>query len=331
MRKDNKTPMHSTQTPVLQELFELQRQYTNFFFDRLDLEQVEKVLRVCVDCEGLIVLTGVGKSGIVAEKIAMTLMSMGNRALYLPAANFLHGDIGGISSEDVVIFLSKSGETAELINVTPHLRRKKSKIITVTSTTDSSLARVADLSVYLPVEKELCAFDLAPTTSTAVQLLFGDLLAVAIGDEKGVSLEDYAENHPAGAIGKKVTLFVRDLMRKGDDLPICSFDDRLVDVIVLLSDKRCGCLVITSKENNLLGIFTDGDLRRALQKEGPQVLEKKMGDLMNPTPLSVASGDLAHQAMQKMQSTRYVMVAPVIEKEKFVGLIRMHDIVHEGI
>lgn len=318
-------------TGILQSLAEQQRQFINFFFDYLDLEQIEKVLHACLDCKGLIILTGVGKSGIIAEKIAMTLTSTGSRALYLPAANFLHGDIGGMTRDDVILMLSKSGETSELLELIPYVRRKGSKIVTIISDRNSRLAKKGDLTVYLPVEKELCSFDLAPTTSTSVQLLFGDLLAMALMREKGFTLEEFAENHPAGAIGKKITLFVSDLMKTGDELPICGPDEKLVNMIVELSNKRCGCLLIVSQDQTLLGIFTDGDLRRALQEHGAMVLERKMGELMTKSAIFVEPDDLAYQAVKKMQSQRFVMIAPVLEKNKVVGLIRMHDIVQKGI
>lgn len=318
-------------TTVLQSLVEQQRQFVNSFFDQIDLQQIEQVVHACMECKGLIVLTGVGKSGIIAEKIAMTLTSTGSRALYLPAANFLHGDIGGMTKDDLVFMLSKSGETRESLELIPHIRRKGSKIITIISELHSSLAKKGDLAIYLPVEKELCSYDLAPTTSTSVQLLFGDLIAMALMREKGFTLEQFAENHPAGAIGKKITLFASDLMKTGGELPLCSPDDKLVDMIVELSNKRCGCLLVISPDQTLLGIFTDGDLRRALQIHGPAVLERKMGELMTKSTIFVEPDDLAYQALKKMQSVRFVTVAPVLENQKVVGLIRMHDIVHKGI
>jgi len=318
-------------TTVLQSLVEQQRQFVNSFFDQIDLEQIEQVVHACLKCQGLIVLTGVGKSGIIAEKIAMTLTSSGTRAIYLPAANFLHGDIGAVTKDDLILMLSKSGETRELLELIPHIRRKGSKIITVISDQDSRLAKKGDLTIYLPVEKELCSYDLAPTTSTSVQLLFGDLLAMALMREKGFTLEQFAENHPAGAIGKKITLFASDLMKTGDELPLCGPEDKLVDMIVELSNKRCGCLLVISSDQTLMGIFTDGDLRRALQSYGPAALEKKMGELMTKSTIFVEPDDLAYEALKKMQSVRFVTVAPVIENQKVVGLIRMHDIVHKGI
>lgn len=323
--------MDRTATVLLQELFEQQHLYVNHFFENLDLMQAEKILQSCLECEGLLIFTGIGKSGIIAEKIVMTLISTGTRALYLPPMNFLHGDIGVVAPQDRIIMLSKSGETQELLELVPHLRRKGSKIIALVSDQESRLAKMADLYIHLPVEKELCPFDLAPTTSTAVQLLFGDLLAMALMREKGFSLEEYAGNHPYGSIGKKITLRVKELMRVGDDIPLCYPEDRLVDVIVDLSNKKCGCLFVVTEEKKLLGIFTDGDLRRRLQAEGARVMEKKMKDLMNPSPVTVGLEDLALVAIKKMQKMRYVMIAPVVEKEKVQGIIRMHDIVQAGI
>lgn len=321
----------SIATSLLQTLLSEQQKYMNFFFEHLDLEEVERALQACLDCKGLIVLTGVGKSGIIAQKIAMTLISTGSRALYLPASNFLHGDIGGIGKEDVVFMLSKSGQTQELLGLVPHIRQKESVIFAVVSDRESLLARMADHQIVLPVEKELCPFDLAPTTSTAVQLLFGDLLAMALMKKKGFNIEEYARNHPSGLIGKKITSRVKDLMKVGEELPLCHPEDRLIDVIVHLSDKRCGCLLIVSEEGRLLGLFTDGDLRRALQKQGAVVMEKSMQEIMSKNPIVVSPNELAHTAIQTMQAKRYVMMAPVIEGEKVVGLICMHDIIHEEI
>lgn len=318
-------------TSLIHSLFTQQKQYIDSFFQHLDLEEVEKVLALCLQCKGLLILTGVGKSGIIAEKIAMTLISTGSRALYLPAFNFLHGDIGAVGEDDVVLMLSKSGQTKELVDLVPHLKQKGARVIAAVSDPKSALAELADQQILLPVEKELCPFDLAPTISTTVQLLFGDLLSITLMKEKGFSIEEFAGNHPSGSIGKKVTYLVEDLMKTGEDLPVCRANDRLVDVIVELSNKRCGCLLVLSEENDLLGIFTDGDLRRALQAEGAQVLEKTMQELMSKDPIVMDPKELAHSALQKMQEKKYVMMAPVIADGKVVGLIRMHDIIHKEI
>lgn len=318
---------------MIKRIFTNQKQYINYFFDRLDLNQAEKFFQACLKCRGHIIFTGVGKSGIIAEKIAMTLVSTGTHAHFLSPLNFLHGDIGMISEIDTVVMLSKSGETEELLNILPFFKRRNAQILSIVSNPQSRLAKASDMSISLPVEKELCPFDLAPTTSTAVQLLFGDLLAMALMEAKGFSLDDYAHNHPSGSIGKKMTLKVQDLMLEGENLPICSPEHRLVEVLVDLSNKKCGCLVVVGDQKELLGIFTDGDLRRALQREGAQVLEKKIQELMTRTPIAISKNLLAWEAVKIMQKDphRWVMVTPVVDQEKVIGVIRMHDIIQAGI
>jgi len=323
--------MQQVECTRLQALLATQRKTLEYFFNEVDLESIEKVVEMCLHSRGLVVLTGVGKSGVIAEKIATTLMSTGTRSIYLPAANFLHGDIGGIGPDDVVLMLSKSGRTQELLEIIPHLRKKRASLVAIVSDGKSQMTTSVDHVVELPLLKELCPFDLAPTTSTAVQLLFGDLLAMSLMQEKEFTLDSYADNHPAGAIGKKITTTVRDLMKTKEDLPLCRKRDRLVDVIVELSNKRCGCLLIVSENMKLEGIFTDGDLRRALQTSGPKALEKKMDELCTADPIALSPDLIAHKALQLMQEKRLITVAPVIEKGRVIGLIRMHDIVHEEL
>lgn len=318
---------------MLRQLLEEQRSHLNHFFDRIDLKEVEAVVDACAQCTGLIVLTGVGKSGIIAEKIAMTLVSTGTKALYLPPTNFLHGDIGILSENDLLILISKSGETEELLDLLPFVRRRKTPTVALVSHTQSRLAKECLLSVTLPVEKELCPFDLAPTTSTEVQLLFGDMLAVALMKKKEFQLSEYAQNHPSGTIGKKMTLRLEDLMLKEDLLPLCNPEDRLLDLLPLLSNKKCGCLLIATPQRSLQGIFTDGDLRRALQSHGPAILDRPISSLMTPTAIAFPKDLLAWDALRLMQKDpkRWVMVAPVLEEERIVGIVRMHDIIQAGL
>lgn len=318
---------------MIKEIFQEQKQCINHFFEQVSLNQIENFFQACQSCNGLLILTGVGKSGIIAEKIALTLASTGSRAVYLTPLNFLHGDIGIIRPQDHVIMLSKSGETEELLDLIPHIKRKGAKIFAVTSKMQSRLESVADLTLHLPVLKELCPFDLAPTTSTSVQLLFGDLLVAALMKAKNFSLDEYAQNHPSGSIGKKMTVYVKDLMLKESHLPLCAPSNSVVDILVDLSDKRCGCMLIADTDRRLIGIFTDGDLRRALQREGPKILDKKMAELMTRNPISVSPDLLAHEAVKIMQRdpNRYVLVAPVTDSGRVVGIIRMHDIIQAGI
>jgi arabinose-5-phosphate isomerase len=318
---------------MLKDLLTQQRQAIQHYFDRLDLTQVAEAIDVCLQTKGLIVFTGVGKSGIIAEKIAMTLISTGTKALYLPPTNFLHGDIGILSENDLLVFISKSGETEELLNLIPFAKQRKTPLLSLVSQANSRLAKAADHFVLLPVEKELCPFDLAPTTSTSVQLLFGDLLAAALMRSKAFKMEDFALNHPAGSLGKKLTVKVEDLMLSGERLPLCQPTDRLMDVIVELSNKKCGTLLIVDPHLHLIGIFTDGDLRRALQAQGPSILEKTMQELMTFSTISISKDFLAWDALKNMQKDpkKWVMVVPVLEEKKVVGILRMHDIIQAGI
>jgi arabinose-5-phosphate isomerase len=318
----------------MRDLFKKQKSHIDYFFDKLDYNQAERFVEFCLDVKGLLVLTGVGKSGIVAEKVAMTLSSTGTRAIHLPPTNFLHGDLGILTRDDLVIFFSKSGETEELYGLIPFIQKKGAKLAALVCNPESRLAKSADCFVCLPVERELCPFDLAPTTSTAVQALFGDVFAVALMKAKAFSIVDYALNHPAGAIGKKMSTTVDMLMFQGDKVPLATRDRILSEVLDELTEKKCGCLVIVDENQALLGILTDGDLRRALQAHGPSVLQKSIHELMTYTAISIPQETLAWEALKVMQKDprRWISVLPVLDRDrKVIGLIRMHDIIQSGI
>jgi arabinose-5-phosphate isomerase len=329
----HKPPIRYSLFVVLSELIQEQRATLAYFFDQIDVREIQRVLDAAKETTGFLVFSGVGKSGIVAEKIVTTLISTGTKAIYLPPSNVLHGDLGIVSGGDLVLLLSKSGETEELLQLLPFFKRKGAKTVAVVSTPQSRLATHADLTVHLPVERELCQFDLVPTTSAVVQLLFGDLLAMALMRTKGFSLDEYGANHPSGTIGKRITLKVGDLMLRGEDLPLCSSAVKLQEVLPELSGKRCGCLLITGPSGQFQGIFTDGDLRRSLQSMGPSVLEETLGRLMTRSAAAVGPNLLAWEALQQMQRDpkKWIMVLPVIEQGRVVGLIRMHDIIHAGV
>ena len=316
---------------MLKELLKEQKRHLEFFYENFDDAQAETVLNLCLNTRGIIILSGVGKSGIIAEKIVMTLVSTGTKALYLPPLNFLHGDIGIVSPEDTVIFLSKSGETEELLYLVPFVRKKGAKIVALVSNLQSRLALEADIALALPVEKELCPFDLAPTTSAEVQLLFGDVLTMGLMKKRGLTLASYSENHPSGSIGKKSTIKVADIMVK--DLPICKPTQTLQDVLPEFSSKRLGCVLVVDAESNFQGIFTDGDLRRSLQALGSQVMEKSISELMTRAAVNTHPDILAWEALKLMQKDpkRWIMVLPVVENNRAVGVVRMHDIIHVGI
>lgn len=319
---------------MLKELLEKERGILNHFFDHIDLSTAEKLFGILKECKGLIIVTGVGKSGLIAEKIAQTMTSTGSRAFFLSPTNAMHGDIGMVSKDDVFLMISKSGESDELLQMVPFLRNRGVMPIAIVNNANSRLAKACEFSVILPMEKELCAFDLVPTTSAVTQLIFGDVLAVALMNHKNFSLVEYAMNHPAGKIGRRLTLRVKDLMLKGNDVPLCRPGDKLVDTLVELSDKRCGCVMVVDADTKLLGIFTDGDLRRSLQKLGSKVLEATMLEVMTKTARFIQSGEMASQALALMEADQKhpITVLPVIdENQKVVGLIKMHDIVQSGL
>ena len=270
---------------MLKDLFEEYQRNLNYFFEHVEVSKAKEIFDLFLKCEGILIFTGVGKSGIIAEKLAMTMISTGTKALYLPPMNALHGDIGIMTEKDVLIYISKSGESEELLRLIPFAQRKGAKTVAWVSSPHSKLLLDSDLGISLPLNKELCPFDLAPTTSTSIQLIFGDVLSVALMKAKKFSLDEFALNHPAGTIGKKITLTVEDLMLQGEGLPLCNPNERLRDAIVTLTDKKCGCLLIVDNRQNLKGIFTDGDIRRALQKDPAAILEKTMEELMTPTSI----------------------------------------------
>ena len=319
---------------MLEKLFNQERASLDYFFDNVDIEALEDVFEELISCKGLIILTGVGKSGLVAKKIAATMTSTNTRAIFLSPINALHGDLGIVSKKDVFIFLSKSGESEELLGLIPSLRNKGVKLIAMVCNKNSKLAKACDHVFYLPIDKELCPYNMAPTTSTTVQMLFGDIISMALMEKNETTLEEYITNHPSGSIGKRVSLKVRDLMITGENLPKCYPEDTLCSTLVELSNKRCGCVLVVDSKNKLQGIFTDGDLRRALQENGPAALNKTMECVMSKKPRTVKANLLAMEAIKIMENSfkNEVLVLPVIDDSKhLIGLIKLHDIVQSGI
>ncbi len=320
-------------TVSMRDLFESQKRSVNHFFDSVDLQDVERVADLLLACKGTVILSGVGKSGLIAQKIAATFVSTGTRSIFLSPTDALHGDIGIVNSEDVFIAFSKGGGSEELVQLIPYVHKKGAKSIAVVSSTGSRLEKLCSQTVYLPVLRELCPHDLAPTTSTAIQLLFGDILAVALMRKRAFSIADFASNHPGGILGKKITLRVADLMFKGDSLPLCKPSDKLIDMLHDFSAKKCGCLLVVDSDQELLGIFTDGDLRRCIQMKGPGALEGTLAELMTKSPKSISHHQMAIDAVRSMEEdpSKLITVLPVLDGKKLVGLVRMHDIIQLGL
>jgi arabinose-5-phosphate isomerase len=315
-------------------LFDTFRQSLNEFFELIDLNEVQRVFDVLFSCKGTILLSGVGKSGLIAQKIAATFVSTGTRAVYLMPTSALHGDMGIVSPNDVFLALSKNGESEELVALIPYVQKKGALIISVLSDRNSRISKISDLVVYLPMQRELCPYDLAPTTSTTVQLIFGDCLAIALMQAKQFSISDFASNHPGGVLGRKSTIKVSDLMIRGDEIPLCQGKDRLIDILHELTAKRCGCILISeATTGDLQGIFTDGDLRRAIQTKGETVFQMGMDALMSSSARTVGPDAYAIEALRQMEENpnRLITVLPVVENKKIIGLLRMHDILQSGL
>ena len=242
-------------------IFREQRGLIDFFFEHFDASQADEFVKEIVECTGTVFFSGVGKSGFICHKIAMSLASTGVRAAFLSPLDALHGDIGNCGPADLLVLFSKSGSTSELLAIIPGARAKNMKIISIICSQQSALSVKSDVVIYLPLQRELCAFNLAPVTSTAVQLIFGDTVTAAVMRKLNVTLESYALNHPAGSIGRKLLLTVRDVMRTGKDLPRISSDSNINDAVLELMRTGFGCALVTQGDF-LQGVFTDGDLRR---------------------------------------------------------------------
>ena len=319
---------------MLRELLIKQKQHLDYFFANLNMAACQELLDKVLACEGTLYFTGVGKSGFIAQKIAATMLSTGTKAFFLSPVDALHGDLAMVSKSDLVLVLSKSGETDELLNLLPFIRSKGAQIVAITSYPFCRLSKGSDHTVVLPCENELCPFDLAPTTSTQVQLLFGDALAIAVMESRGFDIDQFAANHPGGQIGRRSLLKVRDLMLDQERTPLCLSHDQLETILVDFSNKRCGCMIVIDDQKHLKGIFTDGDLRRALQAKGEKVLQQKVGALMTSAPKAILADALAWDALKLMESDQKhpVMVLPVIdESQAVIGIIKMHDLVQAGL
>lgn len=269
----------------------------------------------------------------MARKISQTLVSLGIRASFLSPVDALHGDIGILSSDDVLVLFSKSGNTEEMLRLVPCAKAKGAYLISVTSSESNCLTNLCDLNVHLPLERELCPFDLAPVTSTAIQMVFGDTVAIALMSARNLTKDEYAANHPAGRIGKSLIFKVRDVMKKQEDLPVCREGDMIMDQLVELTSKGCGCLLVIDEDCHLIGTFTDGDLRRTLKASGEGIFKLTVGEMCNRSPRTISPDAMAVEAMQKMESPPSpVQFLPVINDDNvLIGIVTLHGLVSSGL
>ncbi len=297
---------------------------------RLDAAQVVNAVELIEKCTGKIVVTGVGKSGAIAQKIAQTLTSTGTMALFVHPSDALHGGLGVVASDDVVIALSNSGETEELLAILPTFKQRGVAIISIAGNLDSTLARQADAVLDASVDKEACPLNLAPTASTTVALAIGDALAMAVMESKGLSSEDFAANHPAGQLGKRLTLRVADLMHESPNVePLAGW----LDVVKAISAKALGAVNVVDTDFKLIGIVTDGDLRRTIERTSPDDFSSLTAEsMMTAGPITAFADMLAFDALRLMEDRpSQISVLPVVDEGRCVGLLRLHDIVRSGL
>jgi arabinose-5-phosphate isomerase len=287
--------------------------------------------RMILETQGRVVVTGMGKSGHVARKIASTLASTGTPAFFMHPAEASHGDLGMITAEDVVVAISYSGESDEIMRFLPIIKRRGAKVIAITGRESSTLAVEADVHLDAGVAKEACPLNLAPTASTTATLALGDALAVTLLDARGFKSDDFAMHHPGGALGRRLLVHVADIMRKGEQLPRSSRDTLLPEAIVEMSQKGIGMTAVVDADDRLLGIFTDGDLRRTLEKHD-NIRNVRVGDVMIRNPRSIAPERLAAEAAQMLQEHRLGGRLVVLSPDgKLIGALTFHDLLAAGV
>jgi arabinose-5-phosphate isomerase len=288
-----------------------------------------RACEIILASEGRVIVTGMGKSGHIGNKIAATLASTGTPSFFVHPAEASHGDLGMITRQDIVLALSNSGTTAEIVSLLPLIKRLAIKLISITGNPESTLSQAADANLNTAVSEEACPLNLAPTSSTTAQLVMGDALAIALLERKGFSAEDFAFSHPGGALGRKLLLKVGDVMQGGDDLPIVSEGSTVKDALFVMTDKGLGMTVVVDAEGSLTGVFTDGDLRRAMDKYD-RVMPIAIEDVMTATTKTVSSQILAAEALAMMENWRITSLV-VAERNKPTGVIHLHALLRAGI
>ncbi len=292
-------------------------------------ENFAKAVKLIKDCEGKVIVTGIGKSGHVARKIASTLSSTGTPAHFLHPSEALHGDLGTISKGDIVLAISNSGESAEVLSLIPYIKMLGVPLISITNKPNSTLAKHSDIHLHLNIEKEACPLELAPTTTSTATLVLGDAIAMVLLLLKGFSEKDFALRHPAGSLGRKLRQ-VKDLHHTGTELPVVYEDTPMKDTVLEMTSKGFGATAVINKEGKLVGIITDGDLRRFFNRGGS--LEGYTAkDAMTPNPKVAYPDELASEALKRMEDYKITVLIVVDKENKPVGIIHMHDILRAEI
>ncbi|MGK2943933.1 MAG: KpsF/GutQ family sugar-phosphate isomerase [Desulfuromonadales bacterium] len=298
---------------------------------RLD-DNFAMAVEMVLACSGRVVVTGMGKSGLICQKMAATMASTGTPTIFLHPAEGVHGDLGMLMKGDVVIAVSNSGETEEIARILPTIKRMGLPLISMTGNPTSTLARAGDVFLDISIKEEACPLQLAPTASTTVTLAMGDALAVALLLQRGFREEDFALYHPGGALGKRLLLRVEDLMHVGEDVPTVNVNTPLKDALYVISSKKLGITGVIDDRGNLVGVFTDGDLRRKIE-QGIEVLNRPIGELMAGKPKRILRTNLAAKSLQRMEEHQItsLFVFDSEEDQKPIGIIHLHDLLKAGV
>lgn len=302
----------------------------NRFKEKEFRKNFAEAVEIIYKCKGKVVVTGIGKSGIIAQKIVATFNSTGTYSIFMHSTDSLHGDLGMVRKDDVALIISKSGDTDEIKQLIPNFKMLNIKIISIAGDKESELAKLSDIFLDASVKEEACPHNLAPTSSTTTAVVLGDALAVALLQKKEFTSENFAMVHPGGNLGKKLLLKVDDLMAKGTDIPVVEINSNLKDVIYMISSKRLGCTCVILK-NKIAGIITDGDIRRLLEKNLDGLKNIKAKDIMNSGPKIISKDLLANAALEFMEKNKIMQLIVGDKNKKPIGIIHMHRLVEEGL
>jgi len=316
-------------TKIAQEVLDIEANSVLKLKDRIN-EDFLSSIETLYNCKGRVIVTGMGKSGHIGRKIAATLSSTGTPAYFLHPAESTHGDSGIITRDDVVIGISNSGETSELLNLLPLIKRFGVPLISMTSNPNSTLAKTGDYFIDISVEKEACPLGKAPTASTTATLAMGDAIAICLLKKRGFSEEDFLLYHPSGSLGHGILYMVADLMIKGEDLPIIFEDEKFLSAIKIISEKRLGCAILVDNNNKITGILTDGDIRRTLLK-GLDVNNLLVKDVMIKNPKLIKGSDMASKALKIMENYSITSLVVADENNEPAGLLHIHDLLKAGV
>lgn len=310
-------------------VIETEAQVITTLSKRID-QSFARACHYLLDCKGRIAVIGVGKSGHIGKKIAATFASTGSPAFFVHPSEAKHGDIGMITKHDVILALSNSGETEEIISILPVIKRLDIPLIALTGNPHSTLAKTATINLDVSVEKEACPLGLAPTSSTTAALVMGDALAMALLDKRGFTENDFALSHPGGALGKRLLLRVDEIMHKNDQVPIVSYQSSLKEVLVEMTQKKLGITTIVNDAKELIGIFTDGDLRRAFDNHA-DIHQTLVHEIMSKNPKTISKEILAADALKIMEAYKITALIVINELKQPIGVIHIHDILRAGV